>query len=258
MNKPRQILLLMPASLLLSALYVLSMLAITSISHGQNTLAYEAHYEAAYKGGWIPITVAAKRTLTATDDQHWQLKFEVESTLVDLNETSRMTLNNAQFTPLKYTFETSGLTAKEKRAQVFHWSKRKVWGEHKKRFWDYELLPNTQNSISYQEQLRLDLMQGKDEFSYPVTYKHKLKIYEFKIVGPSVLQTPNGPINTIEIKQVINKYNKLDNRIWFATDHHYLMVKLKQNRVNGKTQIITLKHATVNQHTWYAFTAAPP
>ena len=96
-------------------------------------------------------------------------------------------------------------------------------------------------------------MNGKTDLAYPVTYKHKLKTYEFEIIGEKILKGAHGPIKTIEVKQKINKHNKLDNRIWFAVEHGFLMVKLKQKRGDGNTQVIILKNAVVNGQTWQAF-----
>ena len=215
-------------------------------SSKKSPVAYEAHYIAEYKGGWIPIEVNATRALSKLDSGEWQSKFKASSSLVDMTESTLMqaNLDTQSFIPNKYIFKTTGLISEE-RVQIFHWDKLKVWGEHKKQFWKYELLSGSQDSMSYQEQLRWDLINNKQTFAYPVTYKHKLKEYEFELVGTDTLKTPNGNIETIKVKQKITKHNKLETHIWFAVNYDYVMVKLRQKRDGKGGQEIRLKKANV-------------
>lgn len=225
-----------------------------SATANQGPIPYEAKFQAEWDRGWFPITVEAKRSLKPDSDGRWQLNFEVNSSLADLREHSSLELIDNQLVPQNYVYKTSGLLSKEKREQVFHWDKKKVWGGHEKKFWDYELPVGAQDSLSYQEQLRLDLINNKTELSYPVIYKHKLKTYEFEIIGETQLETPNGKIKTIEVKQRINKYNDLNTRIWFAVDYGYILVKISQKRPKGGGQTITLYEAKVGGKTLKAFT----
>jgi len=217
-------------------------------------LAYHAEYEAEYRGGWIPIKVSASRELEALENGQWRSAFAVYSSIMDLSEISVMALNDEGFVPDYYEYKTSGFASKEKRKQVFHWQAQKVWGDHKDRFWDYALEPGTQDSMSYQEQLRYDLIAGKETLAYPVVYKHKLKVYEFERIGEDILNTPHGPLKTLVVKQKINDHNELNSRIWFAADFNFILVKLKQERPNGDEQIITLKQARQGDAVLNAYT----
>ncbi len=217
-------------------------------------LAYHAEYQAEYRGGWIPIKVSASRKLEALKNGQWRSAFAVYSSVMDLSEISVMALNDKGFVPDYYEYKTSGFASKDKRKQVFHWQEEKVWGDHKDRFWDYTLEPGTQDSMSYQEQLRYDLIAGKETLAYPVVYKHKLKVYEFERIGEDILNTPHGPLKTLVVKQKLNDYNELNSRIWFAVDFNYVMVKLQQERPNGDEQIITLKQARQGDAVLNAYT----
>ena len=218
-----------------------------------DNLAYEAEYQAEYKGGWIPIKVSASRKLEKLESGQWRSVFAVYSSIMDLSETSLMSLGDKGFVPNTYEFKTTGFATKERRKQVFNWDERKVWGDHKQTHWKYLLIDGTQDSMSYQEQLRLDLINNKAELSYPVVYKHKLKTYEFERVGFKEIKIPNGLVKALEIQQKINKYNKLESRSWFAIDYDFVLLKLKQKRPDGTEQVISLKRAKVNGKELVAF-----
>lgn len=218
-----------------------------------DNLAYEAEYQAEYKGGWIPIKVSASRKLEKLESGQWRSAFAVYSSIMDLSETSLMNLGDKGFVPNTYEFKTTGFATKERRKQVFKWDERKVWGDHKSKYWKYLLIDGTQDSMSYQEQLRLDLINNKEVLSYPVVYKHKLKTYEFERVGLKEVKTPKGIVKAMEVKQKLNKYNKLESRSWFAVDYDYVLLKLKQKRPDGTEQVISLKRAKVNGKELVAF-----
>ena len=89
------------------------------------SIAYEAEYEATYKGGWIPITVAAERSLKLQEDGQWRLAFEVYSSIVDVSEISQMELHDQVFVPYIYDFKTSGFATKSVELKFFTGTKRK-------------------------------------------------------------------------------------------------------------------------------------
>ena len=90
-------------------------------------------------------------------------------------------------------------------------------------------------------------MAGKTLLTYPVTYKSRLKSYQFEIVGESKMQTKGGAINVVEIRQTGLK-KKESNQIWLAKDFEYIIVKLESKK-KGTTNTIKLKQAQLGQKT---------
>lgn len=207
---------------------------------------YKAKYEATWKAGWFPITIEATRTLEKSDD-HWKISFEAYSSVADLSEISEFEVKQQQVLPIKYRYKTSGFLSKKLRTIEFDREKNKTWLPYKDAWTDYQLTNETQDHLSYQEQIRLDLMTGKTQLTYPVTYKSRLKSYQFEIVGESKMNTKNGPINVVEIRQTGLK-KKETNQIWLAKDFEYIIVKLKAKK-KGTTNTIKLKHAQLGQKT---------
>lgn len=213
---------------------------------------YEASYKATWKAGWFPITVDAKRELSQLENGLLQLKFEAYSSIADLHEQSQYSIDANTVKPHHYRYKTTGFLSKKRRSQTFDWDKRKVWIPEGDEWANYDLTLGIQDNLSYQEQIRLDLIAGKTEFSYQVAYKNRLKHYDFKVAKRGQTKTKQGLINTVEVVQ--NKDNKKEStRIWFAVDYDYLLIKLETKQKNGDSNTITLKKATIKDKTLLGF-----
>jgi hypothetical protein len=205
---------------------------------------YTAKYEATWKAGWFPITIEATRTLEKLEGNNWKVSFEAYSSVADLSEISEFSLSGNQIFPVKYRYKTSGFLSKKLRNLEFNREENKVWLPYKDTWGNYELTDSIQDHLSYQEQIRLDLISGKSEFSYPVAYKNRLKQYDFSIVGKATLKMDQGNIETIEIKQIKSK-DKESTHIWLAKDYDFLIVKLQTIESNGVSQTLKLKQAII-------------
>jgi hypothetical protein len=223
------------------------------ISSSHSFTPYSATYHATWKAKWFPITVEGIRTLKNLEDNSWQLSFEAYSSVADLSEISVFKINNKTILPQSYRYKTTGFLSKKHRLQEFKWEENKVWLPKKDLWANYELQKGVQDNLSYQEQIRLDLKQGKTEFYYPVTYKNRLKHYYFETVGETQLQLQNKTITAIEVKQIKLKHPKEATRIWFAKDYDYLLVQLEKTKKNGNRNSIKLKKAHLNGQTLLGF-----
>ena len=214
---------------------------------------YSANYEVTWKAGWFPVTVKATRTLKVSEDFDWTLSFEAYSSIADLSEISHFNVENQVILPQKYRYKTTGFLSKSHRSQEFNWPEKKLWLPRKDVWAQYELPENLQDNMSYQEQIRLELMAGKKQFEYPIAYKNRLKHYYFEVVGESQLKTKQGKIIAIEVKQTHLKNKKESTRIWYAKDYDHLMVKLVKVRSNGDKNTILLKNAQLQGRTLLGF-----
>ena len=213
------------------------------VQNSKSLSPYSAKYEATWKAGWFPITVQATRTLQQTEDKLWQLSFEAYSSVADLSEITKFNVTDATIKPHSYRYKTTGFLSKSKRSQEFHWDENKLWLPNKDMWAEYELPENLQDNLSYQEQIRLDLMSGLTEFHYPIAYKNRLKHYYFEVVGETTLKSKQGPITAIQVKQTKLKNKKESTLLWYAKDFEYVLLKLKKVKSNGNKSVILLKEA---------------
>jgi len=214
---------------------------------------YSANYEVTWKAGWFPVTVKASRTLKKSEDFDWILSFEAYSSIADLSEISQFNVVNQVIQPQKYSYKTTGFLSKSRRQQEFNWLDKTLWLPKKESFAEYELPDNLQDNMSYQEQIRLELMAGKKEFEYPIAYKNRLKQYYFEVVKETQLKTKQGEIKTIEVKQTHLKNKKESTHLWYAVDYDFLMLKLVKVKSNGDKHTILLKNATLPNQTLRGF-----
>ncbi len=226
---------------------------IKSTATGSTLTPYSANYEVTWKSGWFPITVKASRTLKRSEEFDWQLSFEAYSSIADLSEISYFNIEQQTIRPQKYRYKTTGFLTKSKRSQEFNWAEKKLWLPNKEVWAEYELPENLQDNMSYQEQIRIELMAGKKEFEYPIAYKNRLKHYYFEVVGESQLKTKQGLINALEVKQTHLKSKKESTRLWYARDYEYLLLKLEKVKSNGNKNTILLKNAQLENRTLLGF-----
>lgn len=211
------------------------------LSHALNLPAYTAYYQAEWRGGWIPVTVGAIRNFSPVDNGIWSLSFKAESVVVDLNESSDLTVKDGVLYPQFYHYKTKGMFENTKLERRFEWDTKRIFDLTQNEYTEIELQPRIQDNISYQEQLRFDLANNVEDLTYSVVHRNKIKNYVFYRAGEGKLKTPNGEIKTIEVHQLINEDNNIESKMWFAVDYDFVLVRLWQKRKNGDEQELTLE-----------------
>ncbi len=107
-----------------------------------------------------------------------------------------------------------------------------------------------QDNLSYQLQLRLDLLNGQTTFSYPVVYGDANKQavvgnYVFTVVGNNVpVNTDLGQLQTIELQRQ-DPQTKITTLFWFAPKLNDLMVRNEVLDANGEVT----SNAVIHQYT---------
>lgn len=207
---------------------------------------FVAKYEATWDAGWFPITISAKRELIKENDQ-WKLTFEAYSSVADLSEISYFDVSGSTLLPTQYRYKTSGFLSKKLRNLEIDWEKRKAYLPYLNKEAEYDVTDGLQDNLSYIEQMRLDLMNGKTEFSYQVAYKDRVKTYEFKVAKWFKKTTHQGEIDVVEVHQMNHKHKKEFTKVWLSKDHDYLLLKLHVQDRHGDSTEITLDEATIGQ-----------
>jgi hypothetical protein len=100
----------------------------------------------------------------------------------------------------------------------------------------------TQDKLSYQLQLRLDLLAGKTDMTYAVADGGKLKEYRFKVTGEEQIDTPYGRYNAVRVMRDRGEDADRETLIWLAPELDYLIVRLEQTESDGKTYALLLKN----------------
>jgi len=234
--------------LLLRLILVIAVMFLqTAKANAANLEPFIAEYEATWDAGWFPITISAKRQLTQEDNGQWKLTFEAYSSVADLSEMSYFTVANETLLPSQYRYKTSGFLSKKLRNLEIDWEKRTAFLPYLKKQADYVVPDGLQDNISYIEQMRLDLMNGKSEFNYQIAYKDRIKTYQFKVAKSFKKKTNQGEIQVVEVHQMNHKHKKEFTKVWLSQDHDYLLLKLHMRDRHGDSTEIKLEEATIGE-----------
>lgn len=190
---------------------------------------YEAYYQGAHLGNGV-------RKLERLPNGKYRMSSESKLKFILISdkryEATEFTYSGGQLLPVSYNFTRKGtgrdhymlVNFAAKQAWVNYDNKKKVIKANEVLF----------DPLSYQVQLRLDVMQGKSAFTYPTVVKGKLRQLDFEVVGEELLKLPYGKVNTIKLKRV-RKNSKRETYIWLAKELNFILVRLQQIE-NGKEE----------------------
>ncbi|PCO04618.1 DUF3108 domain-containing protein [Microbulbifer flavimaris] len=203
-------------------------------------------FRAVYEARYGAFEVTATRSLSGSAD-NWRLDFQADSFFADINEYSRFLSRDGQLSPLHYEYRRSGLGRNRHTSLNFeHGENRVVNLTNADR--TLENAPEkTQDKISYQLQLALDVAAGRQDLHYVVADGKKFREYRFTVTGKETLQTPLGEVETVKVQRVREDDDRETN-IWFAPAWNYALVKLQQNE-DGETYQIALTELIIDGKT---------
>ena len=185
---------------------------------------YSADYSATFNG----MEIEANHQLIQSDSGLYQETFKASNILGKINEQANFRIvTNTEVVPEEYSYERSLLGSTRAEQQIFDWPNQEVQYSKKGRVTKIPVKSGYLDIITHKFQLRLDLQAGKQDLSYPVITRGKLKLYNYEIVSYGILNTAIGPLNTVLVQRV-REDNKRQTKIWFASDWDYLAVKLQQ------------------------------
>lgn len=213
-----------------------------TLSEWQRPTSYEAHYRARYNG----FRVTAIRALQARPDGSWELRFNAESWLASLEERSlfRWQPGQRHLLPLDYSYRRSVFGRRHEEHTGFDWPTGQAHHREPKRQLDLSLPDAALDPLSYQLQLRHDLLNQCPELDYRIVDGRRIKDYPFAVTGSESLDTAVGTLRTLVVERVRDDEERIT-RLWLARDWDYLVVKLLQKEDN-KSYEIDLVSAEVN------------
>jgi hypothetical protein len=185
----------------------------------------------------------AIRKLSYSDDNLANYSYRTEANwfiFSDIREeTSIANLDNKKVTPTHYLFERKGTGRDKKYEWTFDVENDLATDLKKAKQLAVDFPEKIQDKLSYQLQLRLDLIQNSSqkEYTYPViSTSGSIKEYIFENQGEETLTLPFGEVKAIKLKRDVK--DKIT-YVWFAPELNYLLVKIYQIK-NGKGQFNAL------------------
>ncbi|MES2674747.1 MAG: DUF3108 domain-containing protein [Pseudomonadota bacterium] len=231
------------------AFFIVSVgLAIVSLGFTNSALAGHklTLFENSYTAKLLGFSVMVTSRLTALNDDNYQLHFKADSVLGSVTEVSNIRWNAVEkrVMPFHYTYKRASVGKSKDEELSFNWTTHTINNLTSNKSFPFDSNAKIQDHLSYQLQMREDLIAGKNSFEYTITTGRKFKKYRFEVVGDETLSTPLGDVKTVKVKRT----NTSDDTVihaWFAKSFQYLLVQLQQEE-NGSAYTIYLSKAAIN------------
>lgn len=226
----------MRSAAILAAIF--AMLAWSAVPLPANAGTLKPYFPATYrvtKGGF-PLGLAERRlepgkngTLVFTSKAHptGLAALFVSDRIVERSVLHR---NDDHLQPLSYSYDQSGGKHHRQWSLRFDWTAKHVTSSHEDI--QHKLAPNTQDLLSFQLAMMLDLQAGKRNFTYPIVDRKEMHDYRFKTVGHQVLRTPVGRLKTLKlVHKDIQGEGSFE--IWCAENYGFLPVRIERTDEDG-------------------------
>jgi hypothetical protein len=203
-------------------------------------------FDNTYSAKLYGFNVAVTSRLTAKENNIYEFYFDVNAIIGNVTEVSQFKWNEQGHyaIPTIYTYKRKGLGKNRDQELNFDWTKNEVTNVKDNTSLTLDATKKIQDGLSYQVQLRQDLMAGKTDLHYFITDGKKTKDYKFEILGEEVLDTPLGQVTALKIKRSeVNDKRAI--YAWFAKDFQHLLVRLQQEE-NGSAYTIYISKASIN------------
>jgi len=197
---------------------------------------YEAKYTTKLRG----IKISGTRTFEAIEGNRYRVSWRAKALWMRLNEWSEFEIIDDQVKPLSYHYTRKGLGTDRPVHVYFDWENMQVSGSKGKNKYSFALEEGTQDKLSYQVQMQLDLLK-KPEMSavtYQVATHSTLKNYHFNFERKETIETALGDRETLLF--VREKKDAAIN-IWLAPAHYYLPIQVVQTDEDGDKNSLIIR-----------------
>lgn len=205
-------------------------------------------YEAVYKTSTKGFNVNVKRRLQV-DGSRITISNSAKRFFFSMRESSVLLLqDDGQLSPVTHQHKRRGVSRRHDKELAFDWTANTVHDFLKPERAPLAVENPTYDKLSYQTQMRLDLMRNPDMryCEYSVTNGTRNRVYSFERVGEEILKTPLGNLRTIKFKRSGGDDDRQVS-VWVALDWDYLLVRIDQTKERGgKTERLILKSAILN------------
>ena len=227
------------------ALLLSVLLGLSFTASATELLPYSAKYHADIDG-W-EATLERSLVHNAESDK-WLLTNKASILFAGFEERSSF-LFDQNIIPISYQYNNK-LSKKRNKSILFDWSQLKANTRKGKTDSQLTIPDPSYDLLSYQVQLRLDVLRNKDyeREVYTIVDAGRFKEYSIELLGEEWLETPAGKFETLKLEQT-RKDKDRRTLIWLAKNWQYMIVKLQRFEGDSSDQLIELKSATMGGKT---------
>ncbi len=200
-------------------------------------------FKAVYSSEWdlgFSLSGEAVRQLQQTGNG-WKLSLDASAMVASLSESSKLRFTSAGVEPQSYRYKRKVLGKKRTSELEFNWQNHQASSQVSDDPWQLDIPAGTLDKLSYQLQLRLDLINDRETLEYQVADNGKLKTYRFVREGEEEVTTELGTFNAVKVRRDRGPDSKRQTWLWFAPQLNYQLVRLLQTETDGKRYALVIK-----------------
>ena len=230
---------LKPAALLaLAASAVMASAASAAVPAAEESgiTPFIAHYEASWKG--ISVGTSDIQLIKGDEPGHYQYTWTITAHGLarlayhdDLVQRSWLSLVGDHVRPDKYHGQEGDSTVEID----FDWPNQRATGVSETKPVDLKLQEGTQDVMSIQVEVMLDLKRGNLPNTFQIIDKDQLKEFNYTQQGHAKLRTAIGELDTVIVASQRTGNNRIL-RMWFAPSLGFVPVQAERSR-DGKLEI---------------------
>ncbi|WP_077530792.1 DUF3108 domain-containing protein [Vreelandella utahensis] len=196
----------------------------------------------------ITISGEATRSLERTDTGRWVYRFDVDSFVADIRESSRFRFEDQTVISERYRYSLEGFFLSNRYKKLdFDWDKDVIVDRENNQRIDMSEQPGVQDQLGAQLQLWVDLRAGKETMEYVIPDDGDFKDYQFEVLREETLDTREfGDVETVVVERIRDEDSPRTTMMWFAPEWDHLLVRLEQTNDEGENFEIYLKSATLD------------
>ena len=229
--KPAALLALAASAAVASAAY-----AVVPAADESGIAPFIAHYEASWKG--ISVGTSDIQLIKGDDPGHYQYTWTITAHGLarlayhdDLVQRSWLSLVGDHVRPDKYFGKEGDSTVEID----FDWPNKRATGVSETKPVDLKLQEGTQDVMSIQVEVMLDLKHGNLPKTFQIIDKDQLKEFIYTQEGSAKIRTAIGEIDTVIVTSQRTGNNRIL-RMWFAPSLGFVPVQAERSR-DGKVEI---------------------
>ncbi|MCJ7451299.1 MAG: DUF3108 domain-containing protein [Steroidobacteraceae bacterium] len=213
---------------------------------------YKARYQVSYRGisggqlesGLHPGTVPNQWVYESRAYPNLLGRIAVSP---DARQRSTMEVTASGVRPLSLVFDDGSDSSTKDVRVAFDWANGRVSGNAKEKSFDFEIPPDTQDSVSVQAAMIFDLRAGREPDSYWILNGAKLQQYRYWPEGRATVVTPYGQYDTV-VWASQRDGSKRVNRVWHAPSLGFVPVQAIQfnkGRPDVQLKLVALERGSV-------------
>lgn len=202
-------------------------------------------YRATYQLNRDGLNAQVERELKRLNERDWQLSDSGRVLFFSLDEKVTMRREGNRIQPLHYRYRQSPGSSKHQ--DIFYdWDTLEARFELSDDERQAKLTVPSYDKLSFQLQLRLDLMAGKldEPKTYRLVDRGRYKVYRVERLGEEQLRVGDRTFDTVKLSRTRPGEDDRQTLLWAAPALDYLMVRIVHEEADERFEM-TLKSSTL-------------